>query len=86
MPNSERALPGHRLTAGFKNHATKATNHADGLWHVIPTGEGKYRVGRGAGYVRDVVFTGNRSQCVDVAMRLNGGTGLKAAIRAAGAE
>ena len=87
MPSKDRAAPGHRLTGGFHAKATRHTNVAAGDWHVAPTDEGAHRIARGRGRrVEPVVFTGSRADCVEVAMRLNAGEGLKAVLRSFGAE
>ena len=82
----DRALGGYRLTGGFHQRATSHTNVAGGDWHVARTDDGAHRIGRGRGYFKTTLFSGSRSECADVAMRLNAGEDIKAVLRDFGVD
>ena len=86
MPSQDRALGGYRLTGGFNQRATRHTNSAGGDWHVARTEDGAHRIARGRGYFKTALFSGSRADCVQVAMRLNAGEGIKAVLRSLGAD
>ena len=87
MPShQDRAIGGYRLTGAFNQRATRHTNTAGGDWHVARTEDGAHRIARGRGWHKTALFSGSRSDCVDVAMRLNAGEGIKAVLRSFGQE